>query len=686
MSLFPQLLLDVHDELIVDLFAGGGGASVGIEMATGREVDVAINHDADAVAMHAANHPQTRHLHADVFEVDPREATEGRPVGLLWASPDCTFYSKARGGKPIREAEKKRRALAWVVTRWAGQVQPRVIVLENVEEFAEWGPLVARRDRKTGRVKKSDGTVADPGERVPVDDQELVPCPDRGGKRFRAWIRSLERHGYEVEWRELRACDYGAPTIRNRLFLIARCDGRSIVWPEATHGPGTRKPFRTAAECIDWAEPMCSIFATPAEAREWGREMRARGHRVGTPRRPLAENTMARIARGVKRFILDAAEPFIVGETVTAKGDAALVAPTLAQTGYGERDGQAPRVLDLHEPLGTVVGAGQKHALVAAFLARHFTGMDGIELDSPNPTITTIDHHSLVTAKLEARRAGDGRRSEAHRGQGHQRHPRGAGVEAPEPERDTAPPAPPARDEDQERLPGGEGLLEGAPVPDIRASPRVDRAGGPNTGGNGHQPPGREEDEQQPREPRAGDPEAEHPPFDPERSSAPSRLLGGEAPANQAQGAGATGERPDVPGDRRAAGDLSDERVPGRAGEVAAFLTKFYGQGVGQPLDEPAGTVTTKDRMGLVTVHVQGEPYVIVDIAMRMLQPRELYRAQGFPDSYEIEVGANGERLTKAAMVRLVGNSVCPPVARVLCSANVPELQARDEVEAWRAA
>lgn len=563
MTIYPQFLLDVHDELIVDLFAGGGGASVGIEMATGRQVDVAINHDPDAVSLHRANHPQTRHLTSDVFEVDPRSVAQGRPIGLLWASPDCTFYSKARGGKPIRSEEKKRRALAWVVTRWAGQVQPRVIILENVEEFADWGPLVARRDPKTGRVKKRDGTVAEPGERVPVEEQSLVPCPERSGKRFRAWIRSLEEHGYEVDWKELRACDFGAPTIRKRLFLIARCDGEPIVWPEASHGPGTGRSYRTAAECIDWSEPMCSIFATPEEAKQWGREMRDRGHRVGTPRRPLAENTMARIARGVKRYVLDNPEPFVLPiqnygwgdrnasledplRTVTAKpsgGGFALVAPTLAQTGYGERKGQKPRALDLEEPLGTVVGGGNKHALVAAYLAKHFTGVDGVSLDQPAPTVTTIDHNSLVAAHLTHFQSGD---------------------------------------------------------------------------------------------PNGGDGDPEEP--------------------------------------------LRTVLQKTKAGLVYAFIQKYYSQGVGSELDEPTPTVTTKDRMGLVTVHVEGEPFIIVDIALRMLQPRELYRAQGFPDSYRIERGADGDRLTKTTQVRMVGNSVCPPLAASLVKANVPALVARDEV------
>src|SRR5690625_2512352 len=287
MSIYSQLLLDIHDELIVDLFAGGGGASCGIEMATGRQVDVAVNHDAAAVAMHQINHPQTRHEIADVFEVCPRVVTKGRPVGLLWASPDCTYHSKARGGKPMRDKNRKRRSLAWVVTRWAGQVRPRVIMLENVEEFADWGPLVGPHDA-------------------------LRPCPKRRGKTFRRWVRSLERHGYEVEWRELRACDYGAPTIRKRLFVIARCDGEPIVWPEPTHGPGTGRRYRSAAECIDWDEPMLSIFATREEAKEWARAHRRSGRKMGTPVRPLADATMRRIARGVKRYVLKDPKPFIV--------------------------------------------------------------------------------------------------------------------------------------------------------------------------------------------------------------------------------------------------------------------------------------------------------------------------------------------------------------------------------------
>lgn len=535
MTLFPQLLLDVHDELIVDLFAGGGGASVGIELATGRQVDIAINHDDAAVAMHRKNHPQTDHHVSDVFEVDPREVTNGRPIGLLWASPDCTFYSKARGGKPIRSEQKKRRALAWVVKRWAGQVRPRVIFMENVEEFAEWGPLVG-----------------------PPDD--LQPCPKKKGRRFRKFVSDLEDMGYEVERRELRACDYGAPTIRKRLFLVARCDGEPIVWPEPTHGPDTNRPYRTAAECIDWTYPMLSIFATAEEAKLWARARRKEGWKMGTPRRPLADATMRRIARGVVKYVLEAPEPFIVPmqnagsaasnpgseplRTITAypKGGGFAVAAPYLIPRYGERKGQAPRVLDITEPHPVVVPTGNGASLVASYLARHWGGMTGRELTEPHPTVLTKGAQDQLVA--------------AH----------------------------------------------------------IQRDFGESTGHD------------------AGEP------------------LGTVTP-----GGG------------------------GKAAVVASFIQKYYGEGIGQGVGEPAPTVTTKDRMGLVTVELDGEPWVIVDIAMRMLQPRELYRAQGFPDSYVIDRGADGRKLTKTEQVRMVGNSVSPPVAAALVRANVPALIARDE-------
>lgn len=476
--LSPQFLLQVHAELVVDLFAGGGGASTGIEQAIGRPVDIAINHAREAISLHTANHPQTRHFCSDVFEVDPLTVTEGQPVGLLWASPDCKHFSKAKGGKPV---SKKIRSLAWVVVKWAKLAKPRVICLENVEEFQTWGPL----------------------------GKDQRPCPERKGQTFQRWVAQLRGLGYKVEWRELRACDYGAPTIRKRLFLVARCDGLPIIWPQPTHAkpdakgkvPAGMKPWRTAADCIDWSIPAPSIFERS---------------------KPLADATCRRIAKGIMRYVVEAEQPFIVPD----------VAATLIQTGYGERPGQAPRVPGLDKPLGTVV-AGQKHALVQAFLAKRYTGVVGHELDKPTGTVTTADHHSLVTAHLTKFRV------------------------------------------------GSVGAATDEPVHTISAQ------------GTHH-------------------------------------------------------------------------------GEVRAFLVKYYGSDKdGQELPDPLHTIPTRDRFGLVMV--KGEPYAIVDIGLRMLTPRELYRAQGFPDSYRIDTGAAGEPITKTAQVRMCGNSVCPPLARALVSVNYTE-------------
>lgn len=437
-----QMNLQLHhgEDLIVDNFAGGGGASLGIEMALGRSPDIAVNHDPKAVAMHAENHPSTRHFCESVWDVDPVDVTAGRRVALAWFSPDCTHHSKARNGKP---KSKNIRGLADVVIDWAKAVQPRVIMLENVEEFREWGPLL------------DDG----------------MPCPKRKGATFRRWLSDLEGCGYQVEIRELRACDYGAPTTRKRLFVIARCDGLPIVWPNKTHGDGLR-PLRTAAECIQWEVPSRSIF---------GRE------------KDLVENTHKRIARGIQKFLIDEPQPFIAPIP-------SLQSPTLIQTGYGERPGQAPRVPGLHRPLGTVVAGGCKHALVSAFLAKTFGGNykgAGVSLKEPIHTVTAVDHHKLVKA----------------------------------------------------------------------------------------------------------------------------------------------------------------------------FLTKYYGTSTGQSLSGPMHTVTSNHHFGLVTVH--SERYSISDIGMRMLVPRELYRAQGFPDSYRIDFSISGKPLSKAAQIRMCGNSVCPPIAAALVAANV---------------
>jgi DNA (cytosine-5)-methyltransferase 1 len=469
-------------ERIVDLFSGGGGASTGIELALGRSPNVAINHDAEAVCMHEANHPRTVHLCGDVWEYNPRDVVDG-PVGLLWASPDCKHFSKAKGGALARS--KKIRSLAWVVVRYAKAVKPRVIVLENVEEFQTWGPL----------------------------DDAGKPDPDKKGTTFRRFVAELRACGYEVEWRELRACDYGAPTTRKRLFLIARCDGQPIIWPAKTHGPGL-EPYKTAADCIDWSIPVPSIF---------GRT------------KPLAENTLRRIARGIHKFVLGSGKPFVVplthhgdarvhdiGEplpTITAahRGELALVAPTLIQTGYGERVGQAPRSLDLHAPLGTVVAGGAKHALVCAFLAKHYGGNEtpGSPMTKPFDTVTCTDHHALVEVRV------------------------------------------------------------------------------------------------------------------------------------------------------------GTERRP----EVRAFLTKYYGTSTGQAVDAPLDTICAgAAHFGLVTV--EGVDYEIADIGMRMLAPRELFRAQGFADSYIIDPLFNGKPLTKTAQTRMCGNSVSPPMAEAIIRANLAEADA----------
>lgn len=364
-----KLVRDLFEEEIsVDAFAGGGGASLGSLKATGRPVDIAINHDPIAIAVFQDNNPATECYRADVFSVDPVRACRGRRVRHLHASPDCRHHSRAKGGAPVSASV---RALADVVVDWARAVRPSLITLENVPEFVEWGPLNAK-----GK-----------------------PVNERRGESFVEWREKLEALGYVVEWRILHAHHFGAPTSRRRLFLVARCDGEPIRWPEPTHGPG-KKPYRTAASCIDWSIPAPSIFER---------------------KRPLAEATLRRIAAGVVRFVLENPRPFIVGcggragqspargvdqpvGTITTKNDRCVVAPSLVQVSYGERKGQKPRVLDLHKPLGTVVAGGQKHglvnALLAPFISQFYGGQVGHELKKPLPTITAVDHHALGAVTL----------------------------------------------------------------------------------------------------------------------------------------------------------------------------------------------------------------------------------------------------------------------------------------------
>lgn len=544
------LPLGFHDELIIDNFAGGGGASTGIEQAFGRPVDIAINHNAEALAMHRANHPETKHYCESVWDVNPRDITGNQPVALVWLSPDCKHFSKAKGGKPV---EKKIRGLAWVALRWAAVTRPRVIMLENVEEFTTWGPL------------GTDGR----------------PCPQRKGEEFGKFIRALKRQGYSVDWRELRACDYGAPTIRKRFFLIARRDGLPIQWPAATHGDPKSKdvaagrllPWRTAAECIDWSIPAPSIFERS---------------------KPLADATCRRIAKGLVRYVINAAEPFIVGcggrmgqspersinqpmQTITAKADSCLAIPTLVQTGYGERAGQSPRVPGLEKPLGTVMAGGAKHALVAAFLAKHYTGVVGSSLHESIGTVTSVDHHSLVSANLIHMGHGEGK-------DGGKRFSHGI------------------RDFEQ-------------PINTITAS----------------------------------------------------GATAGLVTSNMVK---LRGDNVGAPAD----GPLHTISAGGtHHAEVRAFLVKYYGNDKdGVEINGPLHTIPTHDRFGLVTV--ASEEYAIADIGLRMLAPRELFTAQGFPASYIIEHGIDehGQQisLTKTAQVRMCGNSVCPPLSCAIVEAN----------------
>ncbi|WP_409297729.1 DNA cytosine methyltransferase [Peribacillus sp. SCS-26] len=349
--------LDLFREIIVDNFAGGGGASTGIEMATGLSVYIAINHDPAAIAMHKANHPDTEHYCESVWDVDPVEAVKGRPVGLAWFSPDCKHFSKAKGGKPV---EKKIRGLAWVAVKWAAKVRPRVIMLENVEEFKTWGPV-------------KDGQ----------------PDLNKRGRTFKSFVDSLKRLGYEVEWRELRACDYGAPTIRKRFFLIARRDGMPIVWPEPTHGDpkslevqaGKLKPWRTASEIIDWSIGTPSIFSR---------------------KKPLADNTMRRIARGLKKFVIDSPAPFVAPVQPDGEDNRSLVSAFLTSY-YTETTKNEVRGISLQDPLHTITAGGNRFGLVTAFLAKHYGGNyngPGAQLEQPLATITTKDHNALVSAFL----------------------------------------------------------------------------------------------------------------------------------------------------------------------------------------------------------------------------------------------------------------------------------------------
>lgn len=545
-------MLTLRDELITDSFAGGGGASTGIEMALGRSPDIAVNHDPEAVAMHRMNHPDTVHYCQNIWQLDPRDAVQGRPVGLSWFSPDCKHFSKAKGAAPVK---RNIRDLAWVVILWAERVRPRVICLENVEEFKTWGPL--------------------------TDDNK--PDPERRGETFVKFIGQLRNLGYRVQFRELRACDYGAPTIRKRLFLIARCDGEKIVWPKPTHGAptdpdvlaGRKLPWATAASIIDWSIDCPSIFLTREE-----------GCSIGV-NRPLVPKTMARIARGIQRYVIDAASPFLV------------------QTGYGERPGQAPRSLDIRRPLGTVVAGSVKHALVTPFISAAQYGGSVRSADAPLHTIAASpkDQNQIIAAHVS---------KFSENSTGHM-------------------PDEPLHT-----------VMAGAPRHGVVAAFLAQH----NTGVIGR------------------------------AATEPISTL----TQRGTQQAIVAASMLNLKGtERRMYGADEPVRIVTSGGthqaEVRAFMMKYYGTGDGQEMGDPLHSVTTKDRFGLVMV--EGEPYEIVDIGMRLLSPRELFRAQGFPESYIIDRGLFGDdadpvtrALTKTAQVRMCGNSVCPPLAAAIIAAN----------------
>lgn len=538
-------LTEQDEEINVDLFAGGGGASTGLEMGLGRPVHIAINHNPAAISMHEANHPGALHLQTDVWAVDPVKTLAGRRIGWFHASPDCTHHSQAAGGQPRK---KEIRDLSWVVIKWAGIGEPRIISLENVKQIRSWGPLIAKRCKVTGRVLRLDGTVAGPGERVPRGEQFLVPDPKRKGTTWRKFLACLEALGYVVEHRILKACDYGAPTSRERLFLIARRDGQPIVWPSPTHAAKPakgQKPYRTAAECIDWSIPGQSIFDR---------------------KKPLAEATMRRIAKGIQREVLGKALPFIVPianwsrdavqpvdqplNTITAwprGGSFALATAFLAQANGGFNITHSKPT---GEPMTTVTNTGSQQQLVTANLVTLRNNCVGRGMDEPVPTLTAgAEHHALVTAHLTAM---------------------AQNVTSINPEQ---------------------------PLPTVLAGAA-----------------------------RFGVVECK----------------------------------------------LSTE-VQAGALRCAAFLMKYHGIGenvIG--MDEPVSTITTKDRLALVTVWIGGDPYVIVDICLRMLQPHELYAAQGFPPNYIITHGHDGRRFTKSEQVHMCGNSVSPPPMAAIARANNP--------------
>lgn len=621
--------------MIVDSFAGGGGASTGIEMALGRSPDVAINHNPAALALHAANHPETLHLINSVYAVSPDDVCAGREVGLAWFSPDCKHFSKAKGGKPVA---KNIRDLAWVVVHWAERVKPRVIILENVEEFQDWCPL----------------------------DENNYPDKSRKGETFRAWVKALKKLGYKIEWRELRACDYGAPTIRKRLFVIARCDGQPIVWPTPTHGEG-RKHYRTAAECIDWSIPCPSIFDTSAQIKE----------KLGLrAKRPLAPNTLSRVARGMKRYVLDAERPFIVNlthggrtedvaapfKTITGanRGEKAVISPSLTRFNSGAT-GQ-----DMRDPISTITangwikkpgGAAPIGMIAPSLMSLKGTARRDSAVNAPHPTVLAGGGHSALIAPVL---------TYAQQG--------GANRDTRDPLHTIC-----ANSKDQNSV----------IVPSLIQTGYGERKG---------------------QAPRALDINA------PIGTVVAGGIKHAPIAAFLAQQNGGPNMNNHAGRDLRS--PVSTITAAGsQQTPVAAFFAKYYGTGDGARMTDPMHTITVKDKFGhtqaelgappfspeheararqvaaflrdhgawdggeFVTLTIDGGEYVIVDIGLRMLTPRELFNAQGFPSDYVIDgtwIDDDGEQafkeFPKHVQVSCCGNSVCPDLAAALVRANCAHL------------
>lgn len=623
------------DEIVVDFFCGGGGAGTGLEMGLGRAVNVAKNHSPAAISMHTVNHPGAMHYTTDVFDGDPDTECGGKAVGWFHMSPDCTHHSQAAGGQPRK---REIRNLSWIGLKWAGKKKPRVISLENVKQILQWGPLVAKRDKATGRVVKLGGSVAAPGEVVPVHQQFLVPDPARRGRTWAVFVAELQRLGYAVEWRVIKACDFGAPTSRERLFMIARCDGQPIVWPEPTHAKNPakgQKKWRTAAECIDWTIPSKSIFDRP---------------------KPLAPATLRRIAKGMKKFVLDAADPFIVpianwsGDSVQSAheplrtvtswprgGSFAMASPIIAPATHQGSD----RINDPAAPLPTVTCANRGELTL---ISPVMVGAGGpvysgkpVSVDQPVGTLMTQNHRALASACIV--QAGHGEGSGASKRRSH-------GVN------DICGPV-------------GTVTASGGGQ-SISTAVMIQANGGFNTT----------------HAKDILDPMTTVTNTGSQQQLVTANLLHlrGNCDAKDCveplHTVSAAGTHHGV-----IEYTLSPEHEEG-ALRVAAFLISYYGTENISGADQPAPTVTTKDRLGLVTVTIKGTPYVIVDICLRMLQPSELYKAQGFPDDYIISHGADGKPFTKTQQVHMCGNSVSPPPMAALARANDPWRQTEQLKEA----